>query len=429
MHIFDLKLIEDTRALAQQERHITRRILELIAVIDERRLYADLGYSSLLAWLVEDLHYSRSAAFRRIEGARLIRQVPAAKTMVESGEVNVTTLSMLQSAIRQEERRTAKPLSLQHKQELVLKIQDKSTDETDRVIAREFPELTPRPAEQLRAVGETQSKLTLILSEKQLELLNRVKEVTSHSHFNASWAELIEVLAEDFLNRKDLLRKKARKERAQNSAAEPICETLSDKVDNQGAASNESDAKKCVLGSEVTNSPGPDLVIEVKRSEAIHGQHFDLTSCQIEGDTRASLNLEEREEKNLAFGTTPSRARRERGGPLRTDHSRDTQIGSLHPERRPPPKPKALATRVKVKIIQRDGASCTYRSPTTGKICGCRHLVEFDHRVPRALGGGDEPANLRPLCRTHNALMARELLGCIHQTRRESQPQTITANR
>ena len=210
MTSFNQQLVSDLRLLVKQERRITREILEKIAVADERRLYAELGYPSLLAWLVDDLKYTKQAAYRRIEGARLLRSVPVTSALVETGQVNVTTLSMLGTAIRQEEKRSKMPLLAEKKRELVAKIEGKSCEEADRVIAVEFPDLVLRPKETLRAVGEHDTKLNVVLNSKQLELLRRVKEVTSHSHFNTSWAELIEVMATEFLRRKDPLQRKLR---------------------------------------------------------------------------------------------------------------------------------------------------------------------------------------------------------------------------
>jgi hypothetical protein len=190
----DRNLITEIRSLAKAERLITRKLLEKIAHVHERRLYADLGYPSLLAWMMGDLHYSKSAAFRRISAARLIQDIPEAKAMVEDGHINVTTLTQLKSAIQQTEKETKTRISLARKTELIAKIKNKFSDETDRVIAIEFPELRLRPVETVRAIGAEATELTVVLNKEQMEILNRVKEVTSHSHFNASVADLIEVM-------------------------------------------------------------------------------------------------------------------------------------------------------------------------------------------------------------------------------------------
>jgi hypothetical protein len=63
-------LITAVRSLVKEERRITREILDHINEVARRRLYADLGFSSIFDWLVKDLGYSESAAYRRIQAAK-----------------------------------------------------------------------------------------------------------------------------------------------------------------------------------------------------------------------------------------------------------------------------------------------------------------------------------------------------------------------
>jgi len=57
-------------------------------------------------------------------------------------------------------------------------------------------------------------------------------------------------------------------------------------------------------------------------------------------------------------------------------------------------------------IYQRAQACCEYVS-ATGHRCRSRYQAQVDHIVPLAKGGGNEPANLRVLCRAHNLSEAR----------------------
>lgn len=52
---------------------------------------------------------------------------------------------------------------------------------------------------------------------------------------------------------------------------------------------------------------------------------------------------------------------------------------------------------------------CAYQDPKTGRTCGSRHGLQRDHRVPLALGGLTEAANLRLLCGAHNRFMAAKM--------------------
>lgn len=46
---------------------------------------------------------------------------------------------------------------------------------------------------------------------------------------------------------------------------------------------------------------------------------------------------------------------------------------------------------------------CSYQDPKTQRFCGSRYQLELDHILPYSIGGDHSPANLRWLCRQHNA--------------------------
>ena len=62
---------------------------------------------------------------------------------------------------------------------------------------------------------------------------------------------------------------------------------------------------------------------------------------------------------------------------------------------------RAIPAGVRRQVRQRDGGGCSYVDPQTGRRCNSTHLIEIDHIVPHALGGGADPGNLR-LCGAHH---------------------------
>jgi 5-methylcytosine-specific restriction endonuclease McrA len=64
-------------------------------------------------------------------------------------------------------------------------------------------------------------------------------------------------------------------------------------------------------------------------------------------------------------------------------------------------------------VFERDGSRCTYVSPD-GHSCEATAFLELDHVIPRGLGGGAEPENLRVRCRAHNRLWAEQTFGRAH---------------
>jgi hypothetical protein len=76
-----------------------------------------------------------------------------------------------------------------------------------------------------------------------------------------------------------------------------------------------------------------------------------------------------------------------------------------------PPKDAARVTAsARREVISRDGLQCSFIG-TNGERCPAREHLEFDHRMPRALGGTGEAANVRLLCRSHNRLAAERVFG------------------
>ncbi|MES2802018.1 MAG: HNH endonuclease signature motif containing protein [Bdellovibrionota bacterium] len=52
-------------------------------------------------------------------------------------------------------------------------------------------------------------------------------------------------------------------------------------------------------------------------------------------------------------------------------------------------------------------ACCEYIDPVTARKCDSNYQLQKDHIIPKAKGGGDDPSNLRTLCRSHNLSEAR----------------------
>lgn len=72
--------------------------------------------------------------------------------------------------------------------------------------------------------------------------------------------------------------------------------------------------------------------------------------------------------------------------------------------------PAVIPASVKRQVWMRDGGRCQWPLDSGG-ICQSTERVEYDHIIPRAMGGSSAPGNLRLLCRFHNDLTARRAFG------------------
>lgn len=100
-----------------------------------------------------------------------------------------------------------------------------------------------------------------------------------------------------------------------------------------------------------------------------------------------------------ALQETLAKTRKARGqsAPKTSPAESELQVAAPHAETR---------RRVFARALHR----CEYLAPD-GKRCAQTYGLELDHREPRAQGGGDEPDNLRVLCRSHNGFEAARILG------------------
>ena len=88
---------------------------------------------------------------------------------------------------------------------------------------------------------------------------------------------------------------------------------------------------------------------------------------------------------------------------------------------RDPPSPatRHIPAHVKREVWKRDGGVCTWISPT-GRRCGSRWMVEFDHVQAFALGGEATVDSVRMLCHAHNQLEAEATYGREFMERRRA---------
>ncbi len=200
-------LITAVRSLVKEERRITREILDHINEVARRRLYADLGFSSIFDWLVKDFGYSESAAYRRMQAARVLLAVPEAAGKLESGALGLTVLSKVQTLIRADEKRNGERMSIQEKSDILTKVKSCSGREADHRLAQHFPELAAPPKEKVHAVSEDQVSVQVTFTREQFEKLKRIQELLSHTHIGSSNAELLDAAMDVFLEKKDPLRK------------------------------------------------------------------------------------------------------------------------------------------------------------------------------------------------------------------------------
>src|ERR1700728_4415619 len=155
--ISDIELRENTKTVVKKERLIGIEVLQHLKEIDSRKSYALWGYSNLYIYCAKELKYSQGSAHRRIASMKLLREVPDLESKIESGEVNVSTLSQAHGFFVQEERQLGKSYSTEEKREVLSEIEGKSSNQTEKVLKTLSPEQA-KP-EKKRRLNEDESEL------------------------------------------------------------------------------------------------------------------------------------------------------------------------------------------------------------------------------------------------------------------------------
>lgn len=126
----DQDLLEQVSILAQREREATVALVAHLAVLDERRLYLGEGCSSLFTYCIRVLHLSESAAYRRVEAARVVRSYPEVLDMLADRSISLTTIRLL-----------APELTPANHRRLLEASRNQSTRQVEKIVA----ELRPQP--------------------------------------------------------------------------------------------------------------------------------------------------------------------------------------------------------------------------------------------------------------------------------------------
>ena len=127
-NLSDNLLLNQTASEVLKEKKHTAKVLEYLAEIERRKLYADLGLHSLFSYCTKILKYSEGEATVRVNATRLIKDIPEVKVKIEAGEINLTAASKIQTFFKNE-----KPNS-KEKQKLIKDVTGKSTRETEKII-------------------------------------------------------------------------------------------------------------------------------------------------------------------------------------------------------------------------------------------------------------------------------------------------------
>ena len=416
----DRELLRQTSTLVRHERHLQGAIIDHLAEIEARSLYLQRGCSSLFDYAVRELGYSDAAAGRRLGAVRLCADQPGARERLRDGSLTLSAAAELQWAFDRRRRHgavsgvtssapagavapgavraaadlpgsastqapgvgvvgsapaavasaddpvagePAPPLVLDAagRQKLVEEASGKSARQVRRMLADLDPELAP-PADRVRPLGDGRYEMKAVIDADCQQGLEHLRGLLSHVDPHMTVGQLLGRIVREALDRHDPSRPPRR---ARTASRAP-----------QGASEPVSAAKEQAV-------PEPGHAVTVQ-SAAIPAD----APPTPEGTPHPTPT------------STPSPARQEANG--RRAAAGTKPPGAITPTPKTPASGRAIPAAVRRRVWQRDGGRCSYLDRRTGRRCNSRHLIEIDHILPCALGGGADPRNLRLLCHAHH---------------------------
>jgi 5-methylcytosine-specific restriction endonuclease McrA len=388
----DDELLRRLAELLGQSRRIEA---DIVAEVDDRRLYAREAFPSMFAYCMAVLHLSEAEAYLRISAARASRKHPVLLTMLADGRLHLTAIAKL-----------ARHLTCQNRDGLLERATHRSRRQIEKLIAeiaprpdvpsfmRRLPDSGRRPTARLGVPNRGEGPILGLRPEPILGLgpdlalelrpdgvaapePGALRDADNHS--NRPLHREVPAVA-----RNAAAVPASPSESAPSAfpvAASPVSPTIVQPLSPgrykvQFMASTEFHDKleklRALMGSRVPNADLGTIIEQAvtEKLERLEVRRF--------AQTRARSNSSIREKP----GDAP-----------KTEEARRS------------PSSRHIPAAVRRAVRQRDGDRCRY-TDTQGRRCEERHRLEFHHRHPFGLGGDHSVANVGLMCRAHNAYMA-----------------------
>lgn len=172
------ELVHNIDRLTKEERRITVEVLRLLREIERRQLFAELGHPSLFSYCTKELLYSESAACRRIEAMRALRETPEIETKLESGELSLSVVTQARTTIRRHEKFAQSKVTSESKKTVMLALCGQSKREAEKVLAMEFSNPLPARSVMQRETARGTTRVTIELTEDEMKVFEEIKRLS-----------------------------------------------------------------------------------------------------------------------------------------------------------------------------------------------------------------------------------------------------------
>jgi hypothetical protein len=353
--------------LLRREHAAMADFLVELAAFDERRLWTELGYTSLFHFLHRELGMSKGAAHYRKTAAELIQRVPEVVEPLRDGRICITSIIELAKVVTPENRHEVLPRFFNCSRQEAKAVSAElcpAVAAPHRTVVTAMTLAMPARAEAVRASVEGVQSVELRPVERPTPGLQGPEVAASRGSLAPGAVQSV----------------------APRTVAEPL---TADLRRLHVTVSKRFMAKLDAARDALSHSRGG------ADAEAILEAGLDLLierAAKRKGGTRPKACTRPEAEKlsSAVMGKKKARWEGERPGDERN--------------------PRYIPAHVRREVWLRDGGRCQFRLEN-GELCGSKHRLQFDHVRPVALGGATSVDNLRLACAPHNLLAARRVFG------------------
>ncbi len=177
-HLTDKTLLQDTKKLVQKELDSTTDVLHHLKEIERRKLFCDLGHSSMIDYAIKELGYSETSAIRRVKAARLIKEMPEISEKINDGSLSLSNLAKADVFFKREDiKEPAK------KRIILKKIENQSARQCEKTLMELSP-IKPLPKESQKLVTPEFTQLRINVSNDTMKLLEKAKSLMGKFSIN-----------------------------------------------------------------------------------------------------------------------------------------------------------------------------------------------------------------------------------------------------
>ena len=195
-HLTDRQLLSDTKFHVKNERASTTAILHHLKEVEKRKLYSELKYSSMMEYIMKELGYTEPAAGRRLQAARMLKDIPEFEKKIRDGSLSLSNLNKAAGFFKKENIKDPN-----EKKEILKKIENQSARECEKTLFSMLPE-QPLPKESIKVISEDYQQLKINISDSTFEILNKVKDILGHHAINDLFLERLSEALENIKRKK-----------------------------------------------------------------------------------------------------------------------------------------------------------------------------------------------------------------------------------